>query len=282
MPAALPVAAAAPLADLLAGPPEPAAVAVVGRSAAYLLPRSSPGRVVAVVTPGAVRPPCALVLPGGHDPRSVVGGAAEVIVGDGAVVTATHRLVVRRWWEPPPLPRGRPDADSVTHARRLVAARDVPPAPGSARAAALAAAPRAARALCAGDAASAVAALVAVLGLGPGSTPTGDDVAAGVLVAATAWGLPVAGGVAADVAAAAAVRTTAVSAALLSEAAAGRAIPQVVEALSALSTGRRVAEATGRLLAVGSTSGADLATALLAVAGAALSVPSRHPVRRSA
>jgi hypothetical protein len=114
-----------------------------------------------------------------------------------------------------------------------------------------------------------------VLGLGPGLTPSGDDVAAGVLLVLRATAdtvdLGLVDDVACEVTQAAATRTTTVSAALLAEAAAGRAAAPFVDAVNSLVDGtpgsrrRRVFE---RLLEVGHTSGADTAAGMLAAADA--------------
>lgn len=280
--ARVPVAAAAPLAVLLDEPPRPGRVVLSGPVAAYLL---VDGRLVAVTTPGAVVPPCALVLPARHHPSDHLPPGATVDVGDGALHGPSGSLVVSRWWSPPPLPTGRADPAAAARATRLLAARHTDAS--DARAEALRAAAPAAAALVAGDADGAASALAAVLGLGPGTTPSGDDVAAGVLLAARATGTdPVVLDRLADaLLEAAGTRTTAVSAALLAEAAAGRAAVPVLGLLWALLGRGDVTAGLARLLAVGSTSGADLATGLVAVAAARSArrgAPAPDPVRRSA
>jgi hypothetical protein len=282
--APVPVAAASPLADLLGGPPRAARVVLSGPVAAYVLVDG--GRMVAVTSPGAVVPPCALVLPAGQDPSDHLppGSAAEV--GGGGLRGRGGALVVRRWWSPASLPTGQVDPAAATGAARLLAA-GAPRTASSGRATALGAAGPAAAALVAGDPAGAATRLVAVLGLGPGTTPSGDDVAAGVLLAARATGSDprVLDRLARSLLEAAASRTTAVSAALLAEAAAGRAAAPVLGLLRALLGRGDVEDCLGRLLAVGSTSGADLATGLVAVArarSARTTTPAPHALRRSA
>jgi hypothetical protein len=287
--AVLPVAAAATVTDLLTGPPRPARVALVGRLAAYLVlddgpdgPR--PPRVLAVVCPDALVPPSALVLSRGHDPRRLLAPADAVTVGAGGVRTPRARLVVRRWWTPAVLPTGAPDPAAVARVGQLLdgarTALRVPP--GTGRRQALAAALPAARALAAGDGAAAARWLLPVLGLGPGTTPTGDDVAAGVLLGALATRTDPAAvdQLAGALLAAAPERTTAVSAGLLAEAAAGRAPQPVLLAVRALLGGADPDDAVAQLLAVGHTSGADLATGLHAAALARLSLSVSHPVVR--
>lgn len=274
MPAALPVAAAAPLAPLLDGPPVPARVAVTGRWAAYLVaPPAAPGgpdRVLVIATPDAVVPPCAVVLRAGLTPADLVAVGDDVTVGGGGLRTPAGVLAVRRWWTPPRLPTGTPDAGAVRSAVALLGEPPVPGGPDDARARALLAAAPAAEAVLAGDVTGAVTALTRVIGLGPGSTPSGDDVAAAVLLAGRAVGAPRVDRTAGAVLRAAAGRTTPVSIGLLAEAAAGRAVPPVVGALRALLGAAPVEPAVRRLLAVGSTSGTDLATGLVATVAAAV------------
>ena len=120
----------------------------------------------------------------------------------------------------------------------------------------------------------------ALLGLGEGLTPQGDDVLAGLLVtlhAATAT-RPMACRLGDVVAGQAATRTTTLSAALLRDAADGFAVPALVDLVDALhetgravptgrpTTHRTLADAVVPLLAVGHTSGAALAHGVLAAA----------------
>lgn len=102
----------------------------------------------------------------------------------------------------------------------------------------------------------------AVGGRGPGLTPAGDDLLAGLLVVAR-----IAGGASAEdrlVALAAGVPTTEVAAAFLAWAARGRSIAPVHDRLVALAAGdaAAAARALDRLLAVGADSGTHLAAGL--------------------
>jgi len=108
------------------------------------------------------------------------------------------------------------------------------------------------------------AAVAGLLGCGPGLTPAGDDVLAGFLLGATAFGLE-SSHMRAAIAAMAADRTTALSAALLRHAARGECISEVAAVL-ADPTGSTL----GELLRVGHTSGAALAIGLAAAASASL------------
>jgi hypothetical protein len=134
------------------------------------------------------------------------------------------------------------------------------------------------RALAAGRPDEAADHCLGLLGLGRGSTPSGDDAVAGLLLGARAV-LPD-GGVgdghcparslaelAERVATAAPDRTSAVSAALLRHAAAGRTVGTVVDAVDVVvdrSSHPRPDDVLRRLLALGHGSGVDTATGLLA------------------
>ena len=277
----LPVAAAAPLRPLLTGPPVVARAALVGRQAAYLVVEG-PGAVLAVAAPEAVAPPCAVVLPAGTDPRDVLPEGSRVAVGEGRLDVGTRALVVRRWWSPPVLPLGAPDPVALARAEPLVAA--TAPDRASPRGRALAAARPAATALAAGDVDKALAHLLPVLGLGPGSTPSGDDVTAAVLLGARACAAPLGAveQVGATVSAAARAATTPVSAGLLAEAAAGRAMRPAVAVLRALLENRDVEDAVSRLLDLGHTSGADMAAGLCAAAAALCTTQNPASWRRTA
>lgn len=209
--------------------------------------------IVCVTGPDAVRLPCAVVT-AAPPPRVRVG--TPVTVGDGSIgVRDDAGVAVVRWWRPQPARI----ADLGLAAAR--AAEETHPDVDGAVAGA---AGRLAAALSgAGDVGAAV---VGLLGLGPGLSPAGDDVLAGALVALAAARQDPAG--AADMADAldGAVRaarpferTTAVSAGLLAHARRGLGVPHLTSLVRAL--GRPDADvdaATGALLRVGHTSGAAL------------------------
>jgi hypothetical protein len=103
------------------------------------------------------------------------------------------------------------------------------------------------------------ATVAAFLGLGPGFTPAGDDVLAGMLVTLTAAGDPAARRLATAIEAAdPARRTTAVSAALLRHAARGECVQPLADVLAAVDKGLNPAESVRRLRGVGHSSGAAL------------------------
>jgi hypothetical protein len=109
--------------------------------------------------------------------------------------------------------------------------------------------------------------LLRLIGAGPGSTPAGDDVVAGVLA-----GLHATGRAAAASALGARVRpllhrTTSASAHYLAAAADGRFAERVHVLVAGLHDARAAARAARAALGFGATSGADLLAGLVAVAG---------------
>ncbi|MFE9311980.1 DUF2877 domain-containing protein [Streptomyces sp. NPDC006706] len=118
----------------------------------------------------------------------------------------------------------------------------------------------------------------ALLGLGPGATPSGDDFLCGLLLAAQVQRRPPDWLVAlAHIAAEADRLTPPVSAALLRQAAEGLCIPQVAALLRAAATGGDPSGPVTALLAVGHSSGCDLLHGLCA--GARLATRARDGVR---
>jgi hypothetical protein len=222
-------------------------------TAVYL--RLEGGGVVAVLTRDAVRLPLGLVIAASSaelplDTLSgpVQVGASEVRIGGWG--TRLVRLVSVE------APRGVvPDRAAVGRAWRRLGpfeASDPDPAP--------------LRDLLRGAPEPQTAADLArsMLGGGSGLTPSGDDVLAGFLVGGWSFGIAVEP-LRAAVLAAAPTATTDLSAALLSCASRGEAIPEV----GALATALSAAGADGaltRLVEVGHTSGQALATGLLAAA----------------
>ena len=104
-------------------------------------------------------------------------------------------------------------------------------------------------------------AIDALVGLGPGLTPAGDDVVAGMLTGLHATGHA---GLAGRLGRVERLdeRTTALSADLIRLAAAGHAGVEVLHLLAAVHTRAPLRRPIERLLSVGHTSGADLATGL--------------------
>lgn len=264
-----PVAASGLLADVLGGPHVDGLVVASGRQAAYLTYAARGGdRVFGVVTGRATCPASGLVLPPGREPLDLLPAGTRVRIGEGAVDGPTARLVVGRWFLPASAPRrGTPRPEVLATARAAVDAQPVPPEVALARRDGT----RAARALLRGDADDAHAQLAGLLGRGPGLTPSGDDVVAGVVLAARRV-LPHedAEALGSVVRRAARLATTVVSRGMLTDAAAGWCPDVVARGLAALvAPAHRTAEA-GRaavhdLLRVGHTSGGDLLCGALGV-----------------
>lgn len=265
---AVPAAAGQPVIDLLSGPLRPAAVLAVHSAAVTLaVDTGCRSRVLTVLTveasgvPNGLRTalhatdrPFAHLRPG--DAAFVGAGRAE-LPGLQLSVVRTVRTGV------PPV---RPLPAAVTAI--AAAARDAPRGLADAPVDALR------EALAVGAASEVRRAVSALVGLGAGSTPGGDDVLCGTLAGLHATGRSA---LVQQVSVAALdgleQRTTLVSADLLRLAAAGHACAEAVEVLLAAGRGPGpvLRRALARLLAVGHTSGADLATGL----AVALQVPTR-------
>jgi len=263
-------AASVALRPAVQAPRRPARVLAVFPAAAYLEVRSgAEPRVIALVTPDAVRPPNAIVVgfagqAGPADLAAVLSCDDEAWVGEGMAGAGRLCVTVHRWWDPAP-PLGAADPESL---RRGLAALDEIIAPAPRRpgldlggdAARLAAGCRT------GSLADAVTAAERLIGLGPGLTPSGDDMLCGLLVAMRrlghAAGAPravwFADWLAATVTYHARTSTTPISATLLHCAARGEASREVLAVLHGLTGRRPLAPAVHRLLEVGHTSGADL------------------------
>jgi hypothetical protein len=240
----LPGAASTAVRDLLTGPPRAGRVVGVHLSCVYVVA----GReLVALETADGLGLPCAVRV--GVDrsaaPFTGLRQGDAALVGAGQVVAGPLTVPVARWLQPP---RTRPGKDASRVAPRVTATAGL-----------LAAHP------CPVDTEAAVDGLV---GLGPGLTPAGDDVLAGLLV-----GLhhheTLRAPLAADVDRLAAGRTTTLSAELLRHAADGLAMPAVVavaDALAGHGSDGDLEAAVARLVAVGHSSGTALAHGLLRAA----------------
>lgn len=276
----VPVAASTTLAGVLTGPGAEATVLLAGRYAAYL---DGPTGVFAVVVTGATAPSASLVLPSGTRPDDVLEAGAQVWVGDGGVAVPappycpvgcpssapSPRTLIRplRWWEPARVRPGAVDAGALRVLEQAL--RRLGPAVPADVVHARTVGRRAAHALVAGAPDQAAEHLRSVLGLGPGTTPSGDDVAAGVLLAGHALLTSPEGRcdvrrLAARVHGDARDRTGAVSVAMLAEAGHGRGAAAVVRAVDALAGSGHVS-AVVDLLRLGHHSGADIACGAVGV-----------------
>lgn len=290
-----PAAGAASLAlrPLLDPPRRPARVIAVFPSALYLEMRGGPEpRVLAVVTSDAHRLPNAVVVGATrreHPFRGVREGG-EAFAGDGRVEADGLRVRVRRWWDPSPALGGMQPAALAAGVRALEDALAAAGASGGG----LAGHPgpaELAEACAAGDLAGAVEAAERIVGLGPGLTPSGDDILCGLLVSLRLVGDAVRHGrravwladwLGAAVTADAGTRTTALAATLLHCAAAGGAGAEVAAVLRGVAGHEPPALPVRRLLAVGHTSGADLAQGVLAGCRAALALTTDAEAARRA
>ena len=279
----MPGCAGTAVAGLLTGPLRPGRVAVCGRYVAYLSPPGQTEVILAICASDAVRVPfgISLGMSAAYAPLAGVRAGDPVTLGDGAVSAGTLRVRVSRWWSARPAVGPITDHDLASWAGALQQTRE-----NGGRAPGLndndPGLLRFASALADGDARRALAAARGLLGRGPGSTPSGDDVMGSTLAAlhvlapshpeaAAMWaccGAPVA----AAVAACAGGRTTPVSAALLVHAARGEVAGELADVLRCArgaghDTGP-VRAAAQRLLRIGHSSGADCLQGITAAAAA--------------
>ena len=293
----LPAAVAEPVADLVTGGLRAATVLAV-HSAAVIVTcdDGEPTRVVTVLAAEASGVPNGLrtALHAADRPFAHLAPGDAAFVGGGGVQLPGLRMRAVRMVRPA-VPRVHPDAPAGPRAVAAVAEaataapRGVPEAPVRALREALAA----------GGPVALRSAVHGLVGLGSGSTPGGDDVLCGALAGLHATGRTAL----ADLVAAAALhgvdgRTPLVSADLLRLAARGQACAEagaVLHAIAAAGGGRRpgarqpanaslddaLHRSIGRLLAVGHTSGADLATGLAIGLGAPRRSLPAQPRRRT-
>lgn len=296
-PQGIPLATAASVASvasvrcaaLIEGPEQPLGVLGAMPSAIYLATQGTPSMVVAVLAQDAVRHPTALVIPirTADRPFADIDATARATVGDGRLMLGGHGhadvagLVLRvgRWYDPVPrivLP-DRSMLPPVADLIEFAASRPTDDLRDTGRSAARAALSRLGRVLVDGDtgAERPEDLAEAMIGLGPGLTPSGDDMLAGLL--ATLVHLPPDRAVTALLAAVrrrvrerATGRTTLLSACLLDDALDGavaapfarllRVIAEVLQGPDSGQVDRSVAlrDAVDAVLAIGSTSGADL------------------------
>ena len=286
---------------LVAGPPAAATPLAATRAGVIL---AVPGhRPVSVVSCDAVRLPGALVLasPSTRLRLAELGPGTPAQVGRGFVRLGDLRVQPTRWWSTHAvraarhaetvraaiatlertLDARRGDAHWASDALRTVS-RPFREAMIAAVGTWVGAPGRRAAASAADDA---VSAAIGLLGLGPGLTPSGDDLVAATLVTVARLApdaAPLAAHIGVQVASAALTRTTGVSAALLTWAGAGEACPELVSLLDAIARGGDLAPGLRALLAVGHTSGRDLARGVVVGATAVHALLACPPTRASA
>ena len=234
----LPGAATTALRDLLRAPEASARVVGVHPSCVYVV---TADELVTLEAADALGLPCSVRLGVDRSRRPFAGVRLgdRAVVGGGRVVAGPLTIPVVRW-RLQRRPRRGPFAEARVEAlARLMAAHPAPvPVDGSVR---------------------------DLLGLGPGLTPAGDDVLAGMLVAVHSCE-DLRAPLAAETTRLAPGRTTTLSAALLRHAADGAALPAVLDVADALTghgSDADLARALTRLVAVGHSSGAALAHGLL-------------------
>ncbi|TDD84800.1 DUF2877 domain-containing protein [Actinomadura rubrisoli] len=281
----MPGAASRRLQAVLTGPLRPARVLGVFPSVVYLAHEAgTAGTVVAVCATDAVRLPNSVVLavPRAATPFAAVTMAGPAWLGAGRLRVGPLMVAVSRWWTPR-RPRPATGAAALRDGLGALEAAAVPTGlPPSALADLEAVTQGAAR----GDLDRTVRAAARLMGLGPGLTPSGDDVLAGFLVAHRQLPPPThpradfATALGARVEALAAGRTTALSAALLGHAARGDGCPQLTGLVDAVGGHASVPSRLGELLPVGHTSGADLALGVAAAGRAVLDGRRWAPPRR--
>lgn len=204
---------------LLTGPRADLVPAHRSRAAWLLTTPAGPAGWLSLSTPRAVLLPHALVL------ALLPPPVAQLSVGDGFLWYDDQPVAVRRWFTPPRVARGA--------------------------LAGLGAAPA--------DVCGRLAGWSDRLGRGDGLTPYEDDVTCGAMLGLLATDDPAAVWLAGQIRGAdLESRTTTVSAVLLRSACEGWCIPEVAAVLTALGSGRAVAETVHRLVAVGHSSGRGL------------------------
>ncbi|SDH43196.1 DUF2877 domain-containing protein [Nonomuraea jiangxiensis] len=264
-------AASAAVRPVLESSRRPARVLAAFPTGVYLEVRTDlEPSVIAVITGEATRLPNSVLL-ATRLPHVTVGD--EATVGDRSVELGRLTLSVRRWWDPAP-PPGRTDLARLARAATVLGD---PPGAGLAGNDAV---DLLASSCAKGWLLGAVTAAEQLVGLGPGLTPSGDDVLAGLLVTLRQLGAAagveravwLAGWLAAAVTFDAGTRTTPISATLLHCAARGEASPEVSAVLRAVAAGQGLEPALRRLHRLGHTSGADLAQGIAIGVSAVLSL----------
>ncbi|MEM8903496.1 MAG: DUF2877 domain-containing protein [Actinomycetota bacterium] len=224
------LAASDAIADLLTGPLVSGEVIHRSGPAAYL--RTDDGRVLALEEEGGIGLPIA----------ARVDALGTIAAGDAVAIGG---IAPGRWWSAN-VPTIRPAPTAIAQLRELVEALPASDDPLE-------------RPL---DDADPLADPAAVVGLGPGLTPAGDDLVAGALVALRAVGRHETADRVVREAASVEHRTTPISAALLREAAVGRAAQPLLRMLDALIGPAAPIPALDALVEVGATSGRWLARGL--------------------
>lgn len=263
----MPAVASTGIAGLLDGPVVQGEVVGTTASAAYV--RVPPVTCMALEAAGAVGLPCGLTV---ADPAALdhVARGMPVAVGDGRVEVGVVVLHVARWRNP--CPRLAPTTAAALAQQAAVARNHLPGPVSTVDRRVADGLAEVVAALARSDRGAAVAASEGLIGLGAGSTPSGDDVLAGLV----AGGQLLARAVGTDpepfarfgaaVAVRAVNRTPLLSAALLWYASRAAVADPAAGVLQALCGTGDLDRAVAALLAVGHTSGADLLAGIVAAA----------------
>lgn len=175
------------VAPLLHGPSRPARVVAATRYAVHLATGDRELPALAVVTRDAIRLPNALVLPFSSADRPLDLNPQWAGFGAGRVVIGPVRFEPEASWTPPRVQDASspPDPARVRQVTVLLDALAHPlPPPLAPRLTDLR------HALHTDDASEVRRTARALVGLGPGLTPSGDDILCGALLASRAWGGP--------------------------------------------------------------------------------------------
>lgn len=273
------VAASTSLRPLVTGPPTRGEVIAAFPGAVYVAVEADIGVLALVATEAVALPNAAIVRDDGASLRRVAA-RADAHLGGGAITVGGLTADPTSWWEP--VPELEPVTPAELDAGRAAVARHVPAWPpadapsaerlrtGHAELERALAPPRDPSPALSDGAAVLTPPTERLIGLGAGLTPAGDDLLGGVMAAlrvlGEALGVPAAVDTSDHLAATVASRTahtTAVSAALLRQAARGAVAAPLGPALRATAGKADAGGAIRELLAIGHSSGHDLAAGLL-------------------
>lgn len=238
------------------------------------------GEVLPVLDAGALRLPGGVLVPsvGAGDPVPLAAGLRpgdRVLVAAGRIHLPGRVLECRRTWRPGRVPVGAvPRLGSGAARLPALVRRRAPGVEGLELLVRDVVTPA-----LAGHRGATETAVRALVGLGPGLTPSGDDALCGVLLALRAAGRARAAALLTGAVRAGLDRTTSLSASLLLAAAQGWCLPQMQLLVRTLAAGGELERPTAEVAAVGHSSGADLLTGLtegLTAASAEPPAPAPH------
>ncbi len=249
------------LQPLLTGPVQSATLLGVSDHAAWI---GTGDEVIVVSDRAAVRLPNALEL-AVEELGRWISNSDDVSVGDGIIRLGGLTAKARRWFDPRPSLGWCEKSQLRTNLERL--RQMIGPVDGSGLF----------KALTDGDTDAVLSSSLILLGKGEGLTPEGDDVVAGALASHLLLGgalgrrLPYFELLIRPLDDLTRTRTTSFSGALIRHALRGRVALPFAQVLSALTGRGDLTSATGRLVAVGHSSGAALAAGLW-IGGSALTL----------